>query len=284
MSERTVLDCDAVRDLAGLYALGALEPSEAAAVREHLATCTLGHPEVDEAGAVAGALLETVQPVEPPAGLKGRLLAAAEADLREGRHPASLLAGEPTVAAPPTAVASAPSPSGSGRVVSLEAERSRRRIRWLSLATAAALILAVGLGAWNVALRTQLSDAEAYRQGVQAALALASQPGSATAVMTSEDGSTSGLGVVGADGEVLLAVRGLAPTSGSQVYAAWSIGEDGVPVNIGEFTPAGDGTATAQASGAAPGDVLALTLEPVAGAVAPTGPVIAAGEAKPVAG
>jgi anti-sigma-K factor RskA len=287
VTERAVLDHEAVRDLAGLYALGALAPDEAAAVRQHVATCALEHAEIDEAGAVVGALLQTVEPAEPSAALKGRLMAAAESDLREGRHPSTAGAG-PGADVPPVPIAPRPAaatvPTTAPKVVSLDTERSRRSFRWVSLAAAAGLILAVGLGAWNVALRGQLADAEAYRQGVQAALVLASEPGSSTALLASEDGSVSGLGVVGADGTVLLAMRGLAPTSGGEVYAAWSIGADGVPVNIGEFKAEADGTATARASGAAAGDVLALTLEPGAGATAPTLPIVASGTAEPVAG
>ena len=39
-----------------------------------------------------------------------------------------------------------------------------------------------------------------------------------------------------AAGEVTLAMRDLAPTSGDQVYEAWVIGGDGVPVPLGGFT------------------------------------------------
>jgi anti-sigma-K factor RskA len=169
-------------------------------------------------------------------------------------------------------------------VIVLEAERARRRFRLASFAAAAAIVLAVGLGAWNVALRNQLQDADAYRAGVEAALQLAAAPGSSTALLASEDGAVSGLGVVGGDGTVLLAFRGLAPTSGSQVYAAWSIGSDGVPVNIGELTASADGSAAGRAQGAEAGDVLALTLEPAAGATTPTLPIVASGTAEPVAG
>jgi len=280
VSARPVFDHEAVGAVAGLYALGALDADEAAAVREHLASCALDHPELDEGGMVASALLETVEPVEPPAALKSRLLAAAEADLREGRHPST--AGRAAAAPAPTP-APAPSPAPA-RVVSLDDERAKRRFRWASIAAAAAIVLAVGLGAWNVSLRNQLQSAEAYRAGVEAALQLAAAPGSSTALLTNEGGTVSGLGVVGADGQVLLAFRGLAPTSGSQVYAAWSIGEDGVPVNIGELTAAADGTATGTAQGAHAGDVIALTLEPATGATAPTLPIVASGSAEPVAG
>ena len=59
MSPRPVFDHEAVREVAGLYALGALDADEAAAVREHLASCALEHPELDE-GAVWEAVLDPI--------------------------------------------------------------------------------------------------------------------------------------------------------------------------------------------------------------------------------
>jgi anti-sigma-K factor RskA len=96
----------------------------------------------------------------------------------------------------------------------------------------------------------------------------------------------SGLGVVAADGTVTLAMRGLAPTTGSQVYSAWSIGADGKPVSLGDFTVGSDGIAVVATKGpaAAPGAVLALTLEPVGGARAPSGPIVAKGVTAGAAG
>jgi anti-sigma-K factor RskA len=74
-------------------------------------------------------------------------------------------------------------------------------------------------------------------------------------------------------------VQGLPSTTGTQVYTAWAIEGDGAPVPIGEFTVAADGVATATAASptSAPGAVLALTLEPSAGAATPTLPIIASG-------
>ena len=68
--------------------------------------------------------------------------------------------------------------------------------------------------------------------------------------------------------------------------ALWIVGLDGVPRNIGEFTVGADGAAavTASAPGAAPGTVLALTLEPGAGATTPTMPIVASGEARAAEG
>lgn len=298
MSGRPALDCEAVRDLAGLYALGALEPGEAEAIREHVAGCTVGHPELDADTAIATALLETVEPVEPPAGLRTRLLAAAQADLREGRHPstarattadearglAPIAAGEARGLAAGEAVA-APAPAAG--VVSLDAERARRRFRWASLAAAAAVIVAVALGGWNVALRSQLDQAEAYRTAVAEALKEAALPGSSVAFLASTEGTPTGLAVVGSDHAVRIALRGLTPTSGSSVYTLWAIGPgSSTPVNIGEFRTLADGTAAGvtPGPGPVPGSTLALTLEPAPGATAPTTPVLASGTTRVTSG
>ena len=83
----TDLTCDDVREMAGSFVLGALEPAEDAAVRAHLATCDDAHAEIAEAGSVLPVLLESVPVVEPSAALKGRILAAAVADLETRSTP-----------------------------------------------------------------------------------------------------------------------------------------------------------------------------------------------------
>ena len=75
------MTCDDVREMAGAFVLGALEPDDEAAVRAHLATCPEAHDEMGELGGAVAALAETVPQVEPPAALKGRIMAAAAADL-----------------------------------------------------------------------------------------------------------------------------------------------------------------------------------------------------------
>ncbi len=216
---------------------GALDPDEMDAVREHLADCEDAHAELLELGEAATALLETVEPAEPPAALKERVMAAAAEDLAEGRHPAAA----PRVPAP--AVASAP----SSQPVDLDVERARRRARFAWILAAAAIIVAVVLGGSNLLLRNDLSAAQAYRTGVEQVLDLAAQPGSVTALLTGQEGAVSGLGAVGSDGTVRIAMRGLPPTTGTQVYTAWSIAGDAAPVPIGDFTVGADGVAVASA-------------------------------------
>jgi len=268
------LSCDEIRDLAPLFVTGALDPDQMDAVRAHLADCDDAHDEVLQLGEAATALLEIAEPVEPPAALKDRLLAAATADLAAGRHP-SVRTGEATSVSPsPT-----PSATVAAEPVRLDVERERRRARLATILAAAAVIVAVVLGASNLLLRQDLSTAQAYRTGVDQALALAAQPGSVVAVLSGEGGAVSGLAVVGADGTAQMAMRGLPPTSGTQVYTSWAIVGSAAPVPIGEFTVGGDGVAvtTAKAPGAAPGATLALTLEPRTGATTPTLPIVASG-------
>ena len=280
MTEPRTMDCDTVRDLAPLYVLGVLEPDEAAAVREHLATCPDVHAELEELAEPAGSLLLAEEPVEPPAGLKFRLMAAAEADLREGRHPSTAAPAAAEPAPEPAKAPSPPTPAPAALPIDLRAERERRRFRLATLGAAAAILLAVALGGYAFVLRGQLAADEAYRQTVDQALQLAAQPGSATAVLAGAEG-TSGLGVIGADGRVELAMRGLSATTGREVYTAWAIGADGTPRSLGDFEVGSNGTGvrsgTSPVTGA--GTVLAITREPQPGATAPTSPIVASGAA-----
>jgi anti-sigma-K factor RskA len=305
MTPDRILACDEVRDLAPLYVIGALDPAEEDAIRAHLATCADPHSELAELGLPVAALLLGVEPVDPPPGLRTRLLAAAAADLVEGRHPASA-AWVPAPASSVAAVApaapipvlpSTPALDAPGRAVLTPARAPAifpvpvamvaRRPSWVvRIAALAAVIAIVVLGGLGLSLQRQLDAERAYRDGVSAALALAARPGSQTALLAAGDGSVSGLGVVGADGTVRLAMRGLTATSGTQVYTAWAIGGSGTPVAIGDFTVGADGTAVAAAHvpAAEAGVVLALTLEPRGGDTTPRAPVVAKGVARPPAG
>ena len=102
MSDRTRLTHEEALELAAPFVLYALSPTdEEEAVREHLRACTLPHEEFAELGSVVPALAETLEPVEPPAALKGLILAAAADDLAE-RTVVPATAGAPA-AAPPAA-------------------------------------------------------------------------------------------------------------------------------------------------------------------------------------
>ena len=127
----TDLTCDDVREMAGSFVLGALDPAEDAAVRAHLATCDDAHAEIAEAGSVLPVLLESVPVVEPSAALKGRILAAAAADL-EGQSTPPAAAPAVAEAAPslaPASTVSEPIPFPTEADASGARPRPRRRAR-----------------------------------------------------------------------------------------------------------------------------------------------------------
>lgn len=274
---RPDLSCDAVRELAASFVLGALDDAEADAVRAHLASCADPHAEMGELGSVLSVLAEGVPVVEPPAELKGRILAAAAADL-EARGRAGAGVATP---APLTPTADAPTPFPT------TAERQQRAAArtgmgpWV-LRIAAVLAIAL-LGGWNLLLQGQLSEARTYEQNVAAVLDVAGQSGSLTAVLTptAGDGGPAGLAAVASDGSVRIAMRDLPATSGNQVYEAWVIGGDGKPVALGGFQVGPTGVAYFESTGLPTQDgiVLALTLEPGPGATAPSSDPVSVGKA-----
>lgn len=243
------LTCDEVRDLAASFVLDALEPAQMAAVREHLAICADPHVEMGELAGVLPILDATVPLVEPPASLKAHVMAAAAADLEVRRATQA-----PTVE--PTGPAAAD-------VIRPLRQRPMRLGAW-ALGIAAVLAI-VALGGWNYSLQRQLDDARAYQQQVATVLDAAQRPGSLTAVLRSEEeNGPNGLAAVTTDGVARIAMRDLAPTSGSEVYEAWVIASDGVPVALGELSlrPGGVGYLEAGGLPAESGILLALTKEP----------------------
>lgn len=264
---------DQAIELAGGYVLGALEPAEEAAVRAHLRSCPESHDEFAELGGVVAYLADQpdIELVEPPAGLRDRIMAAAAADLAE-----RTTRGVPEPAAPSPAPTAAPTPFPSA------AERAgRRRTSAFDWALRIAAVVAiVALGAWNFQLQGQVTDlqgqagvAREYERAVAAVLDVAARPGSQTAVLAAQKpGDPRGIAAVATDGSIQLALQDLAPTSGSQVYETWAIVPDQAPIPLGSFTVGATGTAsfTSRPGPAVPGVVVAVSREPQAGATTPT--------------
>jgi anti-sigma-K factor RskA len=144
----------------------------------------------------------------------------------------------------------------------------------------AAVIAIVAIGAWGLNLQRQLEAAQRFDRAVAAVVQAAGQPGSKTVILAAgKDVKSSGIGAVGPDGSVVLAMRDLAATSGSQVYETWVIVGSQAPVAVGGFTVDTNGTAsfTTRPATTPSGAVIAVTLEPKEGNTAPTGPIVAAG-------
>lgn len=266
------LTCSEIRDLAPAFVLGALETSEMAAVRAHLATCAEAHEEMEQLGGVVPYLNAVVEQVEPPAHLKDRILAAAGAERPEAATSAGAAAG---------ALASVV--ELGERPTSAPIQGIQRRPRsfgsW-AMGLAAVVAIAV-LGASTLNLQGRLDASERYAHAVAAVVTAAAQPGSQTAILSGDAGGPSGIAAVTADGSIVLAMRDLAPTSGTEVYEAWVIVGDAGPVPVGGFTVGSDGTGTLRtaATQATAGATLALTREPASGATAPTLPIVSVGVA-----
>jgi anti-sigma-K factor RskA len=291
---------DQARDLAAGYVLGALERSEEAAVRDHLATCGEPHPEFEAMGGVVPALLELddLVLVEPPATLGDRIMAAAAADLAERARAAGSPDAErtaPVVAERTTTAAAAPTAFPTAAERAARGERTRTsRLDWgLRIA---AVIAIVAVGAWGLNLRgqldaaqgqlataqSQLAAAQRFDSAVAAVIQAAGQPGAKPVVLAAAEGSkANGLGAVRPDGSVVLAMRDLPATSGSQVYEAWVIVGEDAPIAVGGFPvdPSGTASFTSRPATTPAGAVIALTLEPNEGSTAPTGPIVSVGTA-----
>jgi anti-sigma-K factor RskA len=207
--------CADVDELAGALALGAVDPDEARAAREHLATCPEPHAELRSLLGADAVLAAGLQPIQPSADLRDRLMSSVSAMPR----------AEPStdVAAP---------------------ERPARRgwLDWLSPQVArplavAAVVAVVAVGVWGITLSGQLGDRERALQAVataisggQAAYRVEGDAGRGYVV----DTPGSGASFVVADPRSLPADR---------LYELWLIDPDGAPVDVGTFRPGDDAVA-----------------------------------------
>jgi len=239
-----VTDCDEVRLSLGSYALGGLEPDEAARVRRHLhgcETCRAAHAEL---GALP-ALLDLVDPGTPPA-------AAPPARLED-----AVLAG---IAAERTA-----QHSSRGRRTSPAARRPR-------------------MARWRVALPSGLAGAAAGAAALAAAGLLSVPGGDGRDVTLSAPGSAGDaradarLTSTSAGTTVDLQAE-LPPLRRGEVYELWFV-RGGGRVSAGTFTVDAAGRADLRLSTAARGpgyDRLGITREPDAVDPARNGPTVVAG-------
>ena len=283
------MNCDTVRELAPAFVLGALTRSEERAVRDHLATCGEPHPEFEAFGGVVQYLDETVELVEPPAKLKVRLLAAVAAEPQPRASVATAerkpvivesptngsggvpVAARPVMAPPPQPRPAEAAPAPAPTPAPVIAPRPRRASLWRWLLAIAGVLAIVGLAAWSVLLQSQLDAARSYDHALASVLDLAARPGSQTAILSGQGGQPPrGIAVI-ADGSVVLAMRDLQPTVGSEVYELWSLPPRGGPTALGSFRVGSDGTATLTADlPPASGPALAISHEPGPDAGQPT--------------
>ncbi len=200
--------CNQVDELAGAFALGALDADEEAALMAHLTTCDQPHLEVRDAAGAGLLMAASLDPVTPSPALRDRLMGTID------RTPQAPV----TTASPPAA--------------------RRGWLDWLSprLARPIALAAAVALlvvGVWNVNLQAQLGQRDAALRAVARAIS-----GSEAAFRV--DGDAGRGYVVDTPGAgAALVVADLRALPADRLYELWLIDAAGTPVAVGTFTPSG---------------------------------------------
>ena len=259
---------DTMRDLAGPYALDIVSADERLAFERHLPLCDECQRLVAAAYVVAEGLAHAVDPIDPPATLRARVLAAA------------------------TSASTGPAPS---RVLPAPA---RAVPGWLTAAASLAAVVSA-LGWWNAASR--LAETEEALQSARQTLALAqSQMASvqsvaeraATQLAVLSSGDVVRVDLKGqppaptADGRVYwsrargttFSATNLPRLEAGRVYQLWFV-TTGPPVSAALVTPDASGrveTVVASPVGVDP-TAFALTVEPEGGSPGPTGAMVLVG-------
>ncbi|MEO6196659.1 MAG: anti-sigma factor [Dehalococcoidia bacterium] len=227
------MNCQEVDELSGAYALRALPPDEMSSVAAHVAGCAR-HAELRDLEQSAAAMAFTAPEIEPPPGLRDRIVGAVRAEQQARSSPR------------------------------LAPEKDQRRgffsgWSWPRLAPygfAAALILLLsGLLAADIATRG--SDGN---NGGTVVLDLQPTSGDASGqIIILED---QGIAIVQADG--------LEPLTEDQTYQMWAL-TDGEPTGIGLFAADTDGSASSIVEvDLSNADAGAVTIEPAGGSELPT--------------
>ncbi len=261
---------DAMRELTGLYVLDALERGERQTFESHLASCAVCAAEVKALAGVAGALPHALPQVDPPPGLRDRVLAAAAA---------ARVRPEPT--------------AGEG---------SRRAFNAGWLAAAAMFVAAAGLGIYAATLRQRLDGVEIQladaltrlnRSEQQVAVAVKSVEAaeSRMAVLTAPDllqvdlagqppaPQARGRAFLSRARGLLFAANALPPLPAGRIYQLWYLTPT-VPVSAGLLQPDVGGqivTAFQPPADLVQPSGFAVSIEPAGGVPAPTGALYLAG-------
>lgn len=259
---------DDVRDLSGLYVVGALAPDDRARFEAHLRECDACAAEVRALVPVVEGLARAVPLHDPPARLRARVLGAVGAQTPN-------VARDEVTAAP---------------------RRLRLRSGWL--AAAAAFVIAIGLGALALSRQQRIVELEARLQDLIGQLASSErqlaevkrasdeQQLSAARVLSSPDLARIDLGgqpaAPGASGRAFWSRRSgmvfnasnLPPLPQGKTYQIWVLTAEPAPISAGVFEP--DASGNARLVIKTPEDIpnptrVAVTIEPAGGVPAPTG-------------
>ncbi len=217
-------------ELAVGWAMHALEPDDEERFGAHLAGCAHCAATVesttDALTEIAGALPEE----DPPPALRDRIMAAVAEEPQDEPEPQER--SEPqrpqrpqqprhrTPAAPPQ---------------EREPRTPTPRRRQLLAAAAAALALIVGLGVWNVVLRSDRDHQANLAQVYSRAVHDVTTPGARKAELTTTAGTPMATVVDRAGKVTVVTVRMPRNDTRRSVYVLWGVPEHGAPAAIGTF-------------------------------------------------
>jgi anti-sigma-K factor RskA len=197
------ISCEEFDELAGAYALGAVDADEDRSMSEHLATCDQPHVLARDLIGAGAALALGTEDVDPSPGLRDRLMTTV-AEIPQEHRPSTVAAATPLAA-------------------DAEPRRPWWRMQPVAMGIAAvALALAIGLGAWGLNLNAQLAEREDALRAVANAEAAFAVAGSA------------GSGWVIESGDVAHFVADdLAEPPPGQIYELWLLDAEGNPTAVG---------------------------------------------------
>jgi anti-sigma-K factor RskA len=254
----------------GAYVMNALDAGELAEFEAHLAGCETCQREVVEFRETASAL-SVLASTAPPPSLKASVLAAiGEVRVLPPEEPPALATPETTGTAPRRAADAAPADEPSDEPVDELALRRQRRVtRVLSLAVAAVMVVALGLGAWVVTL---VQREPAVASATMETRLLRAPDLKAYTVELKDGGTATFLASRGLNA-AMLSSGDLPALKPDQTYQLWTLaGPLTAPTRV---TPdalvAGGAAVKVWFTGpVAQSDALAISIERVGGASAPT--------------
>jgi anti-sigma-K factor RskA len=208
-------ECAQVDELAGAAALGALDPDEARAITQHVATCDQPHAAFRELLGSDAVLALELDPMTPDPALRERVMASVA--VTPQNHAAL---GSPARDSSPSVGRSWLDWSSVGL--------------WRGLAGAAAVVV-IALGGWNIGLRQQLAIQDAALSAI-ADVVIGGQPAHSVTGLAG-----SGY-VIDSDGPgSTFLVAGLQELPSGDIYELWLLDAAGTPLAVGTIEVADPG-------------------------------------------
>ncbi|MCI3923351.1 anti-sigma factor [Paenibacillus sp. TRM 82003] len=257
-----------------------MSEAEAEAFERHLAACEQCRSAVEELRDIVGLLPLSAEPIEPPAGMKARVLEAVLSGEQGSQTPVET--GEPKQKTPAEYL---PVSSGTQTTSELQANpmaatRTRRRGPRIAIAGLSAAV--VLLGVYAASLQSQLSETrEQLRIATAETLTDPFQLNQAvTLTPAAEQIIASGIASIVIDDRgthLLVQAENLPELHGSEAFQVWLL-EDGQPTNAGTFLSHNGTGALMFTFEPHTYDTVAITHEPDAGGTTPRGEMVLVAE------